>query len=216
MSEIINDQLSALIDGELPASETALLLRRLADEPVLQQRLARYCACGEVLRGVRARADFALRVNAALIAEPVHRPVASARWALRRYLTPLAGLAIAATVAGAAILVLGRSPALDTRPAALANLAPSAPVTVAPPAATARASVHRAATQGSFAALSSPAGSEPASYVTPAARQGLGVIPRAELANYVVAHSEVSASLGMRSVLTNLVADEPAVGAPPP
>ncbi|HXQ64773.1 MAG TPA: sigma-E factor negative regulatory protein [Steroidobacteraceae bacterium] len=214
MSEISNDQLSALIDGELPASETALLLRRLADEPLLRQRLARYCACGAALQGGRARADFALRVSAALVSEPAHRPARIARPALRRYLTPLAGLAIAATVAGAAILVLGRSPALDTRPAELARLAvpPAQPASpVASPAAT-----HRASQPATLAAASAPAGSEPASYVTPAAHQGLGVIPRAELANYVVAHSEVSASLGMRSVLTNLVADEPAVGAPPP
>ena len=56
---------------------------------------------------------------------------------------------------------------------------------------------------------------EPASYVTPAARPALGEIPRAELANYVVAHSEVSGPLGLRSVLTNLVTDESAPPAAP-
>jgi anti-sigma factor RsiW len=216
MSEIIHEQLSALIDGELPASETALLLRRLADEPALRQRLARYGACGEALRGVRVRSDFALRVSTALIAEPAHRARVASHPVLRRYLAPLAGLAIAATVAGAAILVLGRSPALNARPAIVAEQGAPAAMPVGPPAAPAPTVARRTPQAGTFAALTSPAGSEPASYVTPAARQGLGVIPRAELANYVVAHSEVSASLGMRSVLTNLVADEPAVGTQPP
>jgi hypothetical protein len=216
MNEILNDQLSALIDGELPASQTALLLRQLAREPQLQQRLRRYAVCGEALRGIRghARADFALRVSAALTAEPAHAPAATVHPRLRRYLAPFAGLAIAATVAAAAILVLGRSPALDSRPAALAALAPPTTSAVAPRATPPAA--HRNPELATFAALSSPAGAEPASYVTPAVHQGLGVIPRAELANYMVAHSEVSEPLGLRSVLTSLVADDPAAGSAPP
>jgi negative regulator of sigma E activity len=216
MSDILNEQLSALIDGELPAAETALLMRRLAGEAVLRERLARYCLCGQALRGVRARAraDFALKVSAALAAEPGHAPAAPARRALRRYLAPLAGLAVAATVAGAAILVLGRSPALDGRPAGLAAVAPHAAAPAAPVVPAAPLAVRRTPEPAAFAALT--AGAEPDSYVTPAARQNLGMIPRAELANYVVAHSEVSAPLGLRSVLTNLVADEPIPGAAPP
>jgi hypothetical protein len=50
---------------------------------------------------------------------------------------------------------------------------------------------------------------EPASYVTPpASTRGVGVIPPAQLASYVVAHSEYGSPLGRRNVLTGLVADE--------
>jgi len=50
---------------------------------------------------------------------------------------------------------------------------------------------------------------EPPSYVTPAARPGLQEIQGATLANYVVAHSEVSGPLASRSVLIHLLADQP-------
>jgi hypothetical protein len=42
------------------------------------------------------------------------------------------------------------------------------------------------------------------------------VIPEATLANYVVAHSQVSAPLAGRSVLIHLVADESRGNAPAP
>ena len=53
-----------------------------------------------------------------------------------------------------------------------------------------------------------PVSGEPASYVTPAVRPAIGVIPSGTLANYVVAHSQFSAPLAGRSVLIHLVADE--------
>ena len=49
MSDLLNEQLSALMDGELPPEETALLLRRLEREPELAARLARYSAIGDAL-----------------------------------------------------------------------------------------------------------------------------------------------------------------------
>jgi len=72
MSELLNEQLSALLDGELPPEETSLLLRRLDREAELAGRLARYRLCGDVLRGerVQPRAGFTLRVSAAIAAEP--------------------------------------------------------------------------------------------------------------------------------------------------
>ncbi|MBS0395821.1 MAG: sigma-E factor negative regulatory protein, partial [Proteobacteria bacterium] len=72
MSDLLNEQLSALLDGELAPEETTLLLKRLGREPQLAGRLSRYRLCGEVLRGerVQARADFAVRVSAMIAAEP--------------------------------------------------------------------------------------------------------------------------------------------------
>jgi hypothetical protein len=212
MSDLLKEQLSALIDGELPAAETALLLKRLGQEAELRECLARYRVCGESLRGarIRTRADFTLRVTAVLAAEPCHsaaRGSAPQRRTLRRYLMPAAGFAVAAAVAGVAILVLGRPPALDGRPTELVAAVAPQPSIVTPPVAL--ASPRRSAEAIPAAARGVPfSAAEPASYVTPQLRQGLGVIPRAELANYVVAHSEVSGPLGLHSVLTNLVSDE--------
>ena len=217
MSDLLNEQLSALIDGELPAQETALLLKRLEREPALRERLARYRVSGETLRGARvqARSDFSLKVCAQLAAEPVHAGgmLGRAKPTARRYLRPVAGLAVAAAVAGAAILVLGRPGGLASPPVDLT--ARAAPVAAAPApfdvvAGPASQSKHSTAT-ASFAAL----GAEPPSYVTPAARQGFQVIPRAELARYVVVHSEVSGPLGLRSALTSLVSDDTGDSAAP-
>jgi sigma-E factor negative regulatory protein RseA len=220
MSDLLHEQLSALIDGELPVAETTLLLKRLEREPELRARLARYRACGVTMRGgeTRVRTDFTLRVTTLLAAEPAHaasagesfrapRPTAGARGTLPRYLKPLAGLGVAAAVATAAILVLGR-PGPATAPAEVAVVvATPAPLdgdgaTIVTPAV-----ARRAELPASYP-LQSPIGAEPASYVTPAVRQGLGVIPRAELANYVVIHAGVSGPMGLHSALTSLVSDD--------
>ncbi len=212
MSDLLHEQMSALIDGELPAEETALLLKRLGREPVLRERLSRYRVCGETLRGgqVQAREDFALKVSALLIAEPCH--VGGSRLRARparRYLRPVAGLAVAAAVAGAAILVLGRPGGLAGAPANLtAQATVVTPVTTEIVAAAQPAQATPAAKRATPSAAFETLNAEPPSYVTPAARQGLGVIPRAELANYLVVHSEVSGPLGLRSALSSLVSDD--------
>ena len=50
MSQVIDEQLSVLLDGELPAEQEALLLRRLDNEPELRDKLARFGMIGEFLR----------------------------------------------------------------------------------------------------------------------------------------------------------------------
>jgi negative regulator of sigma E activity len=203
MSDILNEQLSALLDGELPPEETTLLLKRLGREAELAQRLTRYRLCGDVLRGerVQPRADFTLRVSAAIAAEaPLPAPVRAVRAV--RGLRPLAGLAVAASVALVAVLVLRQGPGVDTTPRLAATTMP--PV-AAPVAREARNAPDYG--QGS---------GEPESYVTPSVRPRLGLIPHGTLANYVVAHSQASAPLAGRSVLIHLVADESRGDAPAP
>ncbi|HUO79952.1 MAG TPA: RseA family anti-sigma factor [Steroidobacteraceae bacterium] len=209
MSDILNEQLSALLDGELPPEETSLLLKRLGREAALAQRLGRYRLCGDVLRGesVQPRADFALRVSAAIAAEPPLPAVGVAprRPAAVRRLTPLAGLAVAASVAMVAVLVLrqGQGPAPGAvTPAVVADTRPAPSPPLVPVAAPREAPDYG---QGS---------DEPPSYVTPRARPSLGVMSQGVLANYVVAHSQASAPLAGRSVLIHLVADEPRDVAP--
>jgi negative regulator of sigma E activity len=200
MSDLLNEQLSALMDGELPPEETALLMRRLEREPELAERLSRYRAIGDVLRNDRAQpsADFASRVSAAVAREPapavsVRRASRPARW---RALRPVMGLGVAADVGALAVVLIAHDPRGAAQDQMAAVTAPTAPAT-APSVAVASASV---------AAL--PVASEPASYVTPAATPAqLRPISGAMLANYVASHARMSGSLGGRDVLIHLVSD---------
>ena len=232
-NDLLNEQLSALVDGELPPEETGLLLKRLEREPQLKARLARYALAGDVLRGERLQAgpQFAMRVAHALATEPAHAPAAVAPAAAvsvadaalgersaalpqraPRWLRPLAGLAAAAMVAGLTVFVLKSGPGepggapvagLAARDAARAA-APDGRVPPVPVLARAARAPGAPAT-----------GSEPASYVTPAAQPRVGAMPPGELANYVVAHVQFITPIGRGSVITGLVADEaPAEPAP--
>jgi sigma-E factor negative regulatory protein RseA len=186
-------QLSAMFDNDLPEAECELLARRLGREQALKARWGRYALIGAAVRaerGVRLDADIASRVSAVLAAEPALEavesaagPAAAPRKRAMRWWQPAAGVGIAASVAVASILLL-RGP--DN---------PAAPVPVA---------------GGPMASLEAPiAGSaEPESYVVPAFTERTVVMPAAELANYVVAHSEFSSPLTRRSQLSALLATE--------
>ena len=61
MSEQIREQLSALLDGELPADEQPLLLERLARDPELRKHWSNYQLIGDgVRKGLPARVDLEL------------------------------------------------------------------------------------------------------------------------------------------------------------
>ncbi len=51
MSEQIREQVSAFLDGELPNSETELLLKRLTRDAELRESFGRYALIGEAMRG---------------------------------------------------------------------------------------------------------------------------------------------------------------------
>ena len=116
MNDAIKMQISAFVDGELPQNETELLLRRLCQDKELRQRAAEYLAMGRVMRGERVVAGMSLlreRIAAQLdesefaaaeVEEPSKAP---------RFMRPLAGLAIAASVALVAVLGL-QQVAVDT------------------------------------------------------------------------------------------------------
>jgi len=114
------ESLSALLDGELSAGDRAAAVDRLLRNPELQARWSRYHAARAALEGSgpgRVGLDFAGRVRHALVDEPTvlapSRAVPRARW-----LRPVAGLAIAASVALAALgglLALQQERAPDTR-----------------------------------------------------------------------------------------------------
>jgi sigma-E factor negative regulatory protein RseA len=184
MSDSVKEQLSAYLDGELSREEVALLAKRVGRDAELGASLGRYALISESLKGERpaaASADFAANVMAALDAEPeiAARPAAAAsQWGRR--MRPVAGLAVAASVAAVAIISIQR-PAVG--PAVVAdNEAPSASIEV----------------------IADP---EP-SYTVPTTTQSSAFVPAARLTNYVVAHSEYSSPLGRRTVLSGVLSED--------
>lgn len=102
MGRKIDEQLSALMDGELSSDEMRFVLRRAAGDASLVQCWSRYHIARHALRReqvVFSDPEFARCVHAALAAEPAVRS-RSRQW-LRRG----SGGAIAAAVAAAALLV---------------------------------------------------------------------------------------------------------------
>ncbi|MFC6838649.1 sigma-E factor negative regulatory protein [Xanthomonas theicola] len=75
-------QLSALIDGELPADEARFVLRRLQHDEELSGCHERWQLCGDILRGrvcMPAPADFGERVRQAVAAEAPRAAAGSRR-----------------------------------------------------------------------------------------------------------------------------------------
>jgi negative regulator of sigma E activity len=69
MTDQIREQVSALLDGELPRDEIGLLVRRMERDPELRGSFGRYSLIGETLRapgGRTAHPSFAARVGAAI------------------------------------------------------------------------------------------------------------------------------------------------------
>src|SRR5271165_2945486 len=107
MSEQIREQVSALLDGELPSTETELLLKRLTRDPELRESFGRYALIGESLRGGGRSCvtrGFAGRVNGAIDGEPVSAPAPAMRIHSPRWWRPFAGAAVAAGVAAVAVV----------------------------------------------------------------------------------------------------------------
>ena len=187
MTDAVNEQLSACLDGELPPAELDLLLKRLERDPELRQMLSRYTAVGEAMRQAKpaiASRSFADKVMAAVDQEP-----AAARRRLRmppvllRSLRPVAGIGVAATVAAVAIFTVQRA-GVAPGPVA-ANQPASAPTT-----------------------LVAQTDDEAASYIVPTNTTQSAFVPATRLTNYVVAHSEYSSPLARRSMLTGVLAED--------
>src|SRR5688572_19463230 len=107
MTDQINDQISAFIDNELPADESALLVRRFERDPEARARALRYTLIGSALRGELLEPHPSVlrqRVAAALsgAGAPVIHTKAREHWSTR-FARPALGVGIAATVAVAAI-----------------------------------------------------------------------------------------------------------------
>ena len=129
MNDAIKMQVSAFVDGELPDNEAELLVRRLSQDYKLRQQAADYLAIGRVMRresGVAGVERMRDRISAELDDRPSQDNADRAPTSNpSRLLRPLAGVAIAATVAVVAILGLRQTtgpgePGVNEIPAAVA------------------------------------------------------------------------------------------------
>ncbi len=184
MTDSINEQLSACLDGELPDRELALLLKRIGHDQELRGTITRYGLISETVRTGSAAAissDFAARVMAQIQAEP-QTSVSKVPHIAWRRLRPVAGIAVAASVAALALFSVQRSGLIPTESAVVDTASDPASTTVALEA--------------------------PDRYVVPMTPSNSSVfIPATRLTNYVVAHSEYSSPLGRRSVLSGVLAE---------
>ncbi|MGD8378749.1 MAG: sigma-E factor negative regulatory protein [Gammaproteobacteria bacterium] len=109
MTDKVREQISALLDDELPEAEAELLFQRLSGDATLRRAWGDYCLTGEVLRGnhgdvpAHSLADRVMDAIELEVLEEAPRRRARARAA---WLKPVAGLAVAASVAMVAVLAL--------------------------------------------------------------------------------------------------------------
>lgn len=105
MSDTINEQVSAFVDGELPDAERELLQRRLASDDDLQGTWQRYHLIRDAMREdlpefITRTADTAYIQDDELLSVSKPAPVLT----LQRFAKPAAGFAIAASVAMLAVV----------------------------------------------------------------------------------------------------------------
>lgn len=108
MKDKLHEQLSALMDGELPDQEHELLIRRLKSDTGFQATWARYHLIGDALRnGLPSRLDINLadHINKKIDREPALHQAAIRPHGFR-FLKPAAGVAVAASVAVMALIAV--------------------------------------------------------------------------------------------------------------
>ena len=120
MNDGIRMQVSAFVDGELPENEAELLLRRLSQDAELRQAVAEYLAIGRLMRadpGLAGADRLHERIAAAIDDKPANAIDFAGDTPASRAVRPLAGIAIAATVALVAIFALQQTTGIDELPA---------------------------------------------------------------------------------------------------
>jgi sigma-E factor negative regulatory protein RseA len=110
MSKETLEHLSSLMDGELSRDAGSFLTRRLFSDDAMCEKWERYHLIRDCIRqpgGKQVVTGLSLKLSASLEAEAV--PTVSA-WRNNRWLKPVSGLAIAASVALMAIVVTAPQP----------------------------------------------------------------------------------------------------------
>ena len=116
MNDAIREQLSAFVDGELPENEAELLLRRMSQDAELRQDVAEYLAIGRLIRsepGLAGADRLHERIAAAIDEKPADAGDNAGAMQVSRAIRPLAGIAVAATVALVAIFALQQTTGVD-------------------------------------------------------------------------------------------------------
>jgi len=197
MNEELDSHLSAMFDDELPEAECELLARRLSRDEALKARWRRYAVIGAAVRAergvqmdVRLETNLATRVSAAISAEPTLEGASVAETQGRRaggfrWWQPVAGGAIAAGVAAMAVLWVRAQAPIGSSEVVAQNPAPTAVV-----------------------AQNENVNAAPEGYVVPTNVEPRSFMPPAELANYMVAHSEFSTPVSRRNLLSTLVGSD--------
>ena len=106
MNEAIKMQLSAFVDGELPDNESELLLRRLSQDEELRQQVSEYLVVGRIMRGepnIAGVDTLRKRIAASLDDSEFAADLADVETPSSGYARPMAGFAVAATVAVVAL-----------------------------------------------------------------------------------------------------------------
>ncbi len=181
MTDQIREQLSALLDGELPRDEMGLLLRRLEKDPALRRTFGSYALIGETLRapgGRIAAQSFAARVSAAIDEAPARADRES----------PLRARGRPSHCRGTSRSGSARWYAPHSLP-----VRPPRPCCCSGPKSR-RSRSSKITPASSFAMSASP---------TPAQSQ--------RLAGYMVAHSQFSTPMVRRNVLSSLLAADPGI-----
>lgn len=104
MSEETRESLSALIDGEVATEQAAQLIDRIVEDPSLRAAWGRYHLVSDVLHNTLSDLganDLQERVRESIDSEPIAFP---RRRELASFIKPVAGLALAASVAIVAII----------------------------------------------------------------------------------------------------------------
>ncbi|MCC5811960.1 MAG: sigma-E factor negative regulatory protein [Ectothiorhodospiraceae bacterium] len=121
MTRAYDEQVSALADDELSQAEFDQLIRQAGGETEIGRRLQRYALIRDALhRNLPERLStgdaLANRVSALLEQEPAHTMVApvARKPALGRWTRPVAGMALAASVAMLAVVIWPGSEAPDS------------------------------------------------------------------------------------------------------
>ena len=210
MSEPLNEQLSAFIDGELPHEESALFVRQIPRDAELRATASRYYLIGQAVRAEQpsVRQGFVARVLAAVAQEPAASAGTASVTAMARELPrsrwfalwkPATGFAVAAGVAMVAVFFFQQRQGERELPQ-IAEIVPAGtplPVQVRSGQAAEPVPAYRSAS------------GEPRSYtVPPLAPTTQTPLGAARLASYVLAHSDYSSLLGRRNVVSDAAAQD--------
>jgi len=108
MNEKVNKQLSAFMDGELAEQEHELLIRQLTRDPGMLDKWGSYHLIRDAMQNhlpVHVDVGLSQRISVAMEAEPEHLQ-SNETSAVRQWMRPLAGFAVAASVAMIGVLGL--------------------------------------------------------------------------------------------------------------